>query len=66
MARATDGCGKTDDPRPRLVSQTEYELRYELAYGDVSLVRRKMLHKRLAELVAERLKREHRGKNRGR
>jgi len=46
--------GKGDSPRPRLVSRNEYEIRYELAYGDVSDTQRAYLHEQLDKLVAHR------------
>lgn len=29
-------CGKGDTPRPRLVSDEEYELRWQLAFGEIT------------------------------
>lgn len=55
---ASNGVGKGSTPRPRLVSQEEYELRYQLAYGDVSDERRLELHSKLDKLVRQR-RRQH-------
>jgi hypothetical protein len=54
MAIDSNGCGKGDTPRPRLVSQEEYDVRYELAYGDVSDDRRRELHNKLDKLIRQR------------
>jgi hypothetical protein len=50
----TEESGKGDAPRPRLVSQEEYDVRYELAYGDVSVERRERLHEKLNSLIRRR------------
>ena len=33
MPRATDGCGKTSDPRPCLVDKREYDRNYLKVFG---------------------------------
>ena len=54
MVRDSDGWGKTDDPRPCLVSRDELDLRWELAFSDISDERRLEILDGIEVLVAER------------
>ena len=55
MPRDTDGWGKTDDPRPCLVSREEKNLRWRLAFEKLSLEEHADIERRIKALEFERL-----------
>jgi hypothetical protein len=54
MVRDSDGWGKTDDPRPCMVSREERDLRHRLAFEDLDFEAKVEVLQRIMVLTEER------------